>query len=346
MKLRLAASLLLAASIATGELVRTRDGRAFVGEVIALTPTHLDMEVDYPAPGKRRIERNALTDRTVWRIRSGRLDLEDSEAWFALGEWARKRDMHTPALVAYRKASRDESLAAKAEPRIAAMEAKLAQDLFDRGEVHFVNDRPASAKNYFDTLLERYPDAPCAPMARTRLEQVKERISEKRAGEEAMEEASEKDEEIAKEVDRWKDDVERVRSLLRLAARQKPARLDATKPVKTSRALEEASATLQGARRLARDLERPPEGVPADAGRKLRRTIRKRLVEASVDTGYAYLMRPALNSAEEYASKATELDPGNEDARALHRTIIEARLMDDFEGFYPRRGFSRRRAMR
>lgn len=321
-----AALVALALPARAGELITLLDGTSYVGEVKEVTATHVTVDVQFPLEETKRIPRESLTDRTLWRILSERLGEGDAGGWMELSRWAEERGLLVQALLGFRRAARDEAFAREASARSESLETRLAQELFDRGEEYYVNARPASAKRYFEILVARYPSAPVAPIASTRLEQIASQLAEAKAAARAAAEAAKADRVLRKALRDWDAEVEAIRAHLREAAGAQPAHLDFRHPVRTSRALEHAVTHLETAWRRVQNLGRTPEGVSPELADELVEEVRSRLARAYLDTGLAYLMRPSINQAEEYCTKACDLDPDNSACHGLLEKIIYARL--------------------
>lgn len=329
---------LLAPLADAGQLVSLKDGTSYVGRVTEVTPTHVVVEAEFPIRATRRVAREELTDHTLWRILSARVGRDDGPEWLKLGLWAEERGLLVPALVGYRRASLDPQLSDEAGKRIAAVEARMAQNLFDRGERYFLEGRPASAQRYFEILGDRYPATPVAPIAKTRLEQIRRLLAEAKAAAKADAGKVRADEALRTARSQWDAEVAAIQEHLHRAVRARPDRLEPSRPVRTSRSLERVVDHLEAAWRRVKSLGHPPEGVAPDAAERLTQTVKSRLVRAYLDTGLAYLMRPSINQAEAYCTKACDLDPENAATHALHEKIIYARLNSGWWGI----GFARR----
>ncbi len=312
---------LLAASPAFAEeVISTRNGSVYVGDVTELTPKAVTIKLQSPKKGTRRFALEDLTDTTLWRLRSKRIGAQDGKAMMALGSWAEDRGLLLAAVHEYRRATGVKAAAARAKSRFVALAGRLARELFERGEALFVEELPDAALAQYKAVIERYPHSEAARAARERVALVRSLLKAPNADVGAGAQGVKKAASVA-----WGRIVKSVEGRLHKAARYEKKAARETRPVRQAGALKKAVVQIEAAWALVSKLAGSTDDVPPSEALLLKATVRERLIGAYLKTGLSYLTRRSLNQAQEYCVKIGELDSDHE-KYSLHARIIEARL--------------------
>ena len=304
-----------------GEAIVLKDGSVYIGDVRDVTADSVIANVEHPAPGEQTFARTDLTDESLWRLLTTRIAEGDAKGRLELGRWAEKRALLTPALFEYQRAEKSPEFAATAGERIRDLESRLAMQLFDEGEELLILGKPASAKQYFLVLIERYPTTSLAQVAKLRVDRAQKEIAAPLAAKkspgsgDAVLSKSAWDREIAKAV---KHSVR--------AERYEKRAVHGDRSVQQARDLKRAVKHLEEAVEIVQDLGPTPDGANDATVNALRNDIHKRLLKTYLDLGLVYLLRQSIPQAEEWCVKACDLDPQNAESHTLHKRIIEARL--------------------
>lgn len=326
--LPIVAILLLAPAAWADEPVVLKSGAVLLGKVEGVDADSVDFSARVPVEKRMRIARKDISDSSLWRILSARVPAGDGKARLALGRWAESRGLYGPALAEYRAAGASEDQREEAQEAASRVESKLATVLFDRGEEKFVLRDFAAARQHFALLVERFPKSPVVEVARARLKSIDKELA---AAAKAAAASSAKG--PSRTLGSWKETIERATKLAKKASKHEQQAVHGSTAGKQIAALKRAVRYLEQAWRELQSLGPTPQDAPADRvgyARALTASTKQHLVKAYLDIGTAYLLRRSLAQADEYCAKACGLAPEDMESHALHKRLIEARLINEW----------------
>lgn len=318
----------LVASPAGAETIVLRDGTVLVGAVEGVGEESVTFQLEFPRSERVTIARDRIREVSLFGIMRARLPASDVSGHLDLARWAEKHGLLVQALAEYRPLARDEEFAGRDEAgeRVVLLEETLARALFEQGERYFMRDRPASAKRYFEMVLERYPESTPAGMAADRLASITAELAGREAtSPEAPADGIARHAIPSRERAAWEGGLARVRRHL-AAARRLEGRFDLARgSTQDEQAGRQRARRLQQAWAAVGSLE-PGSGTPdAEELEAIRQEVRERLVRACLDLGRLYLLRSSLHQAEEWCTRACDLDPPQAASHELHERIIDAK---------------------
>ena len=293
------------------QTLELRSGEVMIGRVTEIGEKSLKIEVSYPVPGARTVERADVEPRSIYAVLSARIDQDDAHARLALAGTCRELGLFAHAIAEAREAARlDPSLRASANDMIAELHAAMAAEVLRQAEAAFAEDRLGSARLAAQTVVRDHRNTAAAKGAADLLRRLGARASP------ALRHAT---------ADQITAAVESARKGLDRA--DGSAHATAHGSMRDQRALEREIARLEKAWRAIGDLAPPEEAVTlADRLSSTQAEVRKRLVGAYLTMGSFHLQRRALPDADEWCNKACELDPENHHLHRLHELIVQAKV--------------------
>lgn len=319
-------SILAASPSLAEEVLMTRDGTVYVGDLAKLSADAATLELSPPAQGTHRIQFDNLTDTSLWQLRSTRVAAGDGHAMLELGAWAEKRGLLLAAAFEYRKAATVPGVAAKARLRMSELTAKIARKHFARAEALLADERPDAARAQLKVVVERYPDTQFARAARARLALVASLISTQPAAVDAQPKAGK-----SAIVNVQSRAILIVERRLSKAARYEEAAIGELRPVRRTVALEKAAVLLENAWSVLRKAEAGMPGAAPAAFVAVRSRVRVRLIDVYMRTGRSFIARRSLNQAQQYCVKLTRLGVDHERS-PLHKQIMAAQSAPAWAG--------------
>lgn len=295
------------------QAIEMRTGEVVVGRVIALDEHSVEVEVDYPTPGKRTIERADLAPRTMYAILAARIDRKDPLAHLELAKQCRGLGLFAHAISEARYAERlDPGLGAKVKKMVAELEAAIAERYLREAEAAFVENRLGSAQLAARRVLTTHAGAPAAAGARKLLAKIAART------EPDARPVSSK--EVAKLVDAVQRQLDRTAADTASPAHGK---------MRDQRKLERAVRRLEKSWKSIQTAAAPVDDVTAaDRLSSAREALRGRLTGAYLALGAMHLERRALPDADKWCNKACTIDAENKANHRLHELILQAKIVD------------------
>lgn len=296
---------------APAQTLELRSGEVVIGHVTEFGEKSLKIDVSFPVPGTRTIERADVEPRSIYAVLAARIDQDDARAHFTLAGTCRELGLFPHAIAEAREAARrDPALLPDANRMIADLQDAIGADLLRRAEASFAEDRLGSARLTAQAVLRDYRNTGAAKDASDLLR----RLDAGANG--SLRHATA--EQITAAVESARKELDRA---------AKDAQVPAHGRVKDQRRLERGVARLEQVWRSVGDLA-PPDGVTlADRLSATQAELRQRLVDAYLGLGAIHLERRALPDADEWCNKACELDPGNQRLHRLHELILHAKLV-------------------
>ncbi len=313
------------------ETLMNSDGATYHGEVVEVTDSTVVIDADWPPLGRVTLQASELEPRSWWQVRSNRLG-DDTEARLALAKWAESRGLLVQAVSELRKARRDAAATERADAEIARLGTKIAEDLVARGDAFLAEGRPAAAQRYFEIVATRYAKTDVAATARERLATVREALAQAARARKEAREASRALSAFRQQASAWDADVKNIRLHVEKADEHGAKVAGHARSVRDSRHLRERRTHLEAAWKKAEELGLPPEGVAPDDADRIRDAVKAKLLATYLRLGESELLRGSVARAEDWCTKACDLDPEGKENHALHGRIIDALLLSGAYG--------------
>ncbi|MBK8977102.1 MAG: hypothetical protein IPM29_14405 [Planctomycetes bacterium] len=317
----LLAILVLAVSLC-GQSVTLRTGEVLIGRVVDVTDGTFRMELTFPKEEMRELSRAEIIPRSVYDVLAARIDQGNGGAHLDLAAVCEDLGLFAFAIAEARQAAKlDPALGAKAKRVEQQSREQIAARILQAAQADFEDGRLGSAQLAAHAVAHDYGD--------TRSARDATKLAAKIADQKRPSAHEATGEEIASAVKSVRSVLEKVVKDLDV-----PAHGD----MRQQRGLQRAISRLEKVWSEVGDLvaPRPPverdetttAASPAERLEAVQDELRARLTTAYLALGTIYLERRALPDADEWCNKACDLDPENKSSHALHRLILQAKIVD------------------
>lgn len=317
----LVAGLVLAADPeVSAETIRLATGEVLIGEVQSADFMQLTVKVVFPSDRELTLTAAQLAPQTLYAVLAARLSASEPGPRLELAEYCLRTGLYAHAIVEARRVGKlDESKLTRTKAIESSAWEAIATTLLDEAKTQIAIEEPGLARMYLESLLARYPDTDSAKEAKRLLKKLPSR--EETVLPPRITDAKEKDDlraKLKKAKKYYEKAEERTQGMKRHFQSGK----------KDEQLLRRAEPYYRKAYALVRTAARTStDDTTLDAElRALAATVRPQLAKVYLELGSMYLGRGSIKLAEEYCTRACQVEPENRELHGLHQKILDARI--------------------